>query len=80
MLESGIGRAHNVAIASLANFTLPGDVSPSARYWTHDIVDPEWTMDGGGNVRVPWDKPGIGVDVDTERIESLTVRSETIAK
>ena len=45
MLESGIGRAYNVALASLPNFTLPGDVSPSARYWARDIVTPEWTMD-----------------------------------
>jgi o-succinylbenzoate synthase len=73
MLESGVGRAYNVAIASLPNFTLPGDVSPSARYWARDIVSPEWTMDRG-MVRVPLDRPGIGVDVDAERIASLTVR------
>jgi O-succinylbenzoate synthase len=74
MLESGIGRAYNVAIASLPNFTLPGDVSPSARYWAHDIVSPEWTMDRG-MVKVPLDRPGIGVDVDTDRIAAITVRS-----
>ncbi len=74
MLESGIGRAYNVAIASLPNFTLPGDVSPSARYWARDIVTPEWTMDNG-IVRVPLDKPGIGVDVDAERIAAITVRT-----
>jgi o-succinylbenzoate synthase len=73
MLESGVGRAYNVALASLPNFTLPGDVSPSARYWTRDIVSPEWTMDRG-MVRVPLDRPGIGVDVDAARIASLTVR------
>jgi O-succinylbenzoate synthase len=73
MLESGVGRAYNVAIASLPNFTLPGDVSPSARYWARDIVSPEWTMNRG-LVRVPLDVPGIGVDVDVERIASLTVR------
>jgi O-succinylbenzoate synthase len=73
MLESGVGRAYNVAIASLPNFLLPGDVSPSARYWARDIVTPEWTMDRG-MVRVPLDRPGIGVDVDEERIASLTVR------
>ena len=78
MLESGIGRAHNVALASLPNFTLPGDLSPSARYWAQDIVQPEWIMDGEGNVQVPWDKPGLGVDVDKGRIEALTVRSETV--
>ena len=74
MLESGVGRAYNVAIASLPNFTLPGDVSPSARYWARDIVSPEWTMNRG-MVRVPLDRPGIGVDVDAARVASLTVRT-----
>lgn len=74
MLESGVGRAYNVAIASLPNFMLPGDVSPSARYWARDIVSPEWTMQRG-MVRVPLDRPGIGVDVDAERVASLTVRT-----
>ncbi len=74
MLESGVGRAYNVAIASLPNFTLPGDVSPSARYWARDIVSPEWTMDRG-MVRVPLDKPGIGVEVDAARVSALTVRT-----
>jgi O-succinylbenzoate synthase len=74
MLESGVGRAYNVALASLPNFTLPGDVSPSARYWARDVVRPEWTMDRG-MVRVPLDRPGIGVDVDVERIAGLTVRT-----
>lgn len=78
MLESGIGRAYNVALASLPNFTLPGDVSPSARYWAQDVVTPEWTMDDGGMVTVPLDTPGIGVEVDVERIEALTRRSETL--
>jgi O-succinylbenzoate synthase len=77
MLESGVGRAYNVAIASLPNFTLPGDVSPSARYWARDIVSPEWTMDRG-TVRVPLETPGIGVEVDGERIAALTVRTETL--
>jgi len=78
MLESGIGRAHNVALASLPNFSLPGDLSPSARYWAADIVSPEWTMDAGGMVGVPRDRRGIGVEVDTQRIEALTVRSEVL--
>jgi O-succinylbenzoate synthase len=77
MLESGIGRAYNVALASLPNFALPGDLSPSARYWARDIVTPEWTMDAGGMVRVP-DAPGIGVAVDTDLIESLSVRTEVL--
>ena len=74
MLESGIGRAYNVALASLSNFTLPGDLSPSARYWSQDIVSPEWTMDRG-MVTVPLEQPGIGVEVDRARIDSLTVRT-----
>ena len=78
MLESGVGRAYNVALASLGNFSLPGDVSPSARYWERDVVDPEWTMDAEGMVTVPWERPGIGVEVDEKRIEELAVRSETL--
>ena len=77
MLETGIGRAYNVALASLPGFGLPGDVSPSARYWKQDITDPEWTMDAG-HVRVPYDRPGLGVEVDVERIEALTVRREEL--
>ncbi len=77
MLESGIGRAHNVALAALPNFTIPGDVSPSRRYWERDVVDPEWTMDAAGRMRVPLDRPGLGVEVDRERLARLTVRSET---
>jgi O-succinylbenzoate synthase len=78
MLESGVGRAYNVALASLPNFTLPGDLSPSARYWERDIVTPEWTMDAEGMVRVPREKAGIGVTVDVDRIENLTVRREAL--
>ena len=77
MLESGIGRAHNVALASLPNFTIPGDISPSHRYWERDVVDPEWTMENG-TMRVPLDRPGLGVEVDRERLERLTVRVETL--
>ncbi len=79
MLESGIGRAYNVALASLPGFTLPGDVSPSARYWQQDIVTPEWTMSPAGKVSVPRDRPGLGVDVDHDRIERLTVRTEELS-
>src|SRR6185437_8244635 len=78
MLESGIGRAYNVALASLPNFTLPGDVSPSARYSTRDVVSPEWTMDAQGLVGVPRERVGLGVEVDAEFIQSLTVRHETV--
>ena len=78
MLESGVGRAHNVALASLPNFTLPGDVSPSERYWERDVVIPEWTMDREGWVNVPVDQPGMGVRVDLDRVEDLTVRREEL--
>ena len=78
MLESGVGRAHNVALASLPNFTLPGDVSPSERYWERDVVLPEWTMDREGWIQVPVDQPGMGVRVDLDRMEDLTVRREDL--
>ena len=74
MLESGVGRACNVALASLPNFTKPGDLSPSSRYWERDVVTPEWAMSATGMVRVPLDRPGLGVDVDLDRIDDLTVR------
>ena len=77
MLESGIGRGHNVALASLPNFTMPGDLSPSARYWERDIVTPEWTMSKDGLVTVPTG-PGIGVGIDLDRIEDLTVRKQEL--
>ena len=80
MFESGIGRAYNVALASLPNFLKPGDLSPSARYWERDIVTPEWTMSSEGRTRVPLDKPGIGVRVDRDRIDDLTVRMETMGE
>ena len=78
MLESGVGRAHNVALASLPNFSLPGDLSPSARYWERDVVTPEWTMSADGMVRVPRKATGIGVEVDMDRVADLTTRQETL--
>lgn len=78
MLESGIGRAHNVALASKSNFTLPGDLSPSRRYWAQDIVSPEWDMNKNGMVQVPTEKSGLGIDIDTERIGTLAVRKQVI--
>ena len=80
MLESGIGRAYNVALASLPNFSLPGDLSPSSRYWNQDIVAPEWTMNKKGMVSVPLDHPGLGISVDLDRIDNLTVRRETVGE
>ena len=77
MLESGIGRAHNIAMSTLANFTLPGDVSASARYWEEDIIDPPVTVSSRGTITPP-DSPGIGFEVNLSRIEALTVRKEII--
>lgn len=77
MLESGIGRAHNIAMATLTGFTLPGDVSASERYWTADIIEPAVTVTPRGTIKVPTD-PGLGFAVNLDRIESLTVRRTTI--
>jgi len=77
MLESGIGRAHNIAMATLAGFTLPGDVSASARYWEEDIIDPPVTVTRRGTIMAP-DKAGIGFEVKTKRLDQLTVRREHI--
>jgi O-succinylbenzoate synthase len=77
MLESGIGRAHNIAMATLAGFTLPGDVSASARYWEEDIIEPPVTVSDRGTISAP-EKPGIGFEVNLPRIEALTVRKEII--
>ena len=71
MLEAGIGRAHNIALSTLPNFTLPGDVSASKRYWSRDIVNPRVEVSSGGTIAVP-DKPGLGFGLDLDRIESLT--------
>ena len=79
MLESGIGRAYNVALASLPNFTLPGDLSPSARYWSRDVVTSPWVMSSRGEVEVPLQRKGIGVEADTAYIEELTVREKTFS-
>lgn len=77
MLESGIGRSHNIALSTLENFTLPGDVSASARYWTEDIIEPEVKVSPQGEIAVP-DAPGRGYEVRTDLVEKLTVRKETI--
>ena len=77
MLESGVGRAHNVALATLAGFTLPGDISASRRYWERDLVDPEWEVEDGS--LTPLESPGIGVEPDRARIEDLSVRRIVIS-
>jgi O-succinylbenzoate synthase len=78
MLESGVGRAHNIAMATLRGFTLPGDVSASARYWAEDIIEPPVTVTDAGTIKAPG-APGIGFDVRHERVDSLTVRAETLS-
>jgi len=72
MLEAGIGRAYNLALAALPNFVLPGDISESRRYWAEDIVEPEFVMKDG-MMPVPTG-PGIGVTVRRDRVDSLTAR------
>jgi O-succinylbenzoate synthase len=77
MLESGIGRSHNVALSTLANFKLPGDVSASKRYWKEDIIEPEVTVSPQGTIPIN-DKPGRGYDLRPDLIEKLTVRKQTL--
>jgi o-succinylbenzoate synthase len=77
MLESGIGRAHNIAMSTLPNFSLPGDVSASRRYWQQDIIDPEVEVTRQGTIRLP-SAPGIGYAPRLDRIESLTLRREVL--
>ena len=77
MLESGIGRAHNIAMSTLAGFTLPGDVSASSRYWEEDIIEPPVTVSSSGTIQAP-SAPGIGFDINLPRIEAATIRKEVI--
>ena len=79
MLESGVGRGFNIALASLSNFRFPGDISPSSRYWQRDIVTPEWSMQPDGTIQLRKDEPGTGIEVDKELIDSLTVRREELS-
>lgn len=76
MIESGIGKAHGLALASLPGFTLPGDFSPSDHYWVEDVVEPAITLDSQGYVPLP-DKPGIGFKVRTDALQRATVRVQT---
>lgn len=77
MLETGIGRAHNIAMSTLPGFVLPGDVSASQRYWDEDVIEPEVEVTPNGTIHVPT-APGIGYTVRTKRIEQLTTRCETL--
>lgn len=75
MLESGVGRAHNIAMSTLPGFVLPGDVSASRRYWEQDIIQPEVEVDSKGTIRVP-QAPGIGFAVNVPEIERRTVKRD----
>ncbi|MGH9721640.1 MAG: o-succinylbenzoate synthase [Bryobacteraceae bacterium] len=77
MLEAGIGRAHNVALSSLPNFTLPGDVSASKRYWARDIITPPVETTPHGTITVR-DEPGFGYQIDHDFLRSVMVREEAI--
>jgi O-succinylbenzoate synthase len=79
MLETGIGRSHNIALSSLPNFSLPGDVSASKRYWAEDIIEPEVTVSSAGEIVVPT-TPGRGFEVLRDRIEAITVRRHTMRR
>ena len=78
MLESGVGRAHNIALSTLPNFTLPGDVSASQRYWSRDIIQPPVEVTPHGTIVVR-DEPGFGYELDREFIDSITIRRESIS-
>ncbi|HSK71822.1 MAG TPA: o-succinylbenzoate synthase [Pyrinomonadaceae bacterium] len=78
MLESGIGRAHNIAMSTLSGFTLPGDVSASARYWEEDIIEPPVVVCPKGTITPP-EKPGIGFEVKENLIETLAVKRESLS-
>ncbi|HXX01398.1 MAG TPA: o-succinylbenzoate synthase [Candidatus Acidoferrales bacterium] len=77
MLETGIGRAHNIAVSTLPNFSLPGDVSASKRYWREDIIEPDVEVSPQGMIAIS-ENPGRGYEVKPDLIEKLTVRKETI--
>src|SRR5262249_35542678 len=77
MLESGVGRAHNIALSSLAGFVLPGDVSASKRYWQKDIIEPAVEVTARGTIIVPTGA-GFGFDVNEAQLKEVTVRSEIV--
>jgi O-succinylbenzoate synthase len=76
MLESGVGRAHNIALSTMHNFRLPGDVSASKRYWKEDIIEPEVEVTPQGTILVS-SKPGTGYSVRQSAVDKFTVRKET---
>jgi o-succinylbenzoate synthase len=78
MLEAGVGRAHNIALATLPDFILPGDVSASRRYWARDIIEPAVETTASGTIAVG-DEPGFGYALDRDYIRHITVREESIS-
>jgi O-succinylbenzoate synthase len=78
MLETGIGRAFNVALASLSGFTLPSDISASRRYFRQDIITSEFELTADGRLKVP-DGPGIGVEINQRFLDSCTTSKETLS-
>ncbi|MEO7674312.1 MAG: enolase C-terminal domain-like protein, partial [Pyrinomonadaceae bacterium] len=78
MLESGIGRAHNITISTLAGYTMPGDVSASRRYWHEDIIEPAVEVSANGTITAP-EGPGIVFEIRQDRIESISVRRVSLA-
>jgi O-succinylbenzoate synthase len=77
MLETGIGRAANLALASLRNFTLPADISATERYWERDIVEQRFTLNAEDSTITVPDRPGLGVTVDREAVAQYALRRET---
>ena len=75
MLESGVGRAHNIAMSSLPGFVLPGDVSASKRYWKDDVIEPEVTVSSAGTIVMPR-TAGLGFELRLDLIEQMTIRTE----
>jgi O-succinylbenzoate synthase len=79
MLETGVGRALNLALAALPNFTLPSDLSASNRYYNPDLIDPPFDINEDGTLSVPTGK-GLGVNLMPERLKKLTLRQETFTR
>jgi o-succinylbenzoate synthase len=76
MLESGVGRAHNLHVSTLEGFVLPGDTSSASRYWDEDIVEP--LLDAKHGIQTVPEGPGIGVTLKRDLVERLTTRSEVL--
>jgi o-succinylbenzoate synthase len=77
MLETGVGRASNLALASLPGFVLPGDISASDRYYTRDITNERFVLNSDSTIDLP-NKPGLGVTIDEEALKEFTVASMTL--